>query len=449
MPGNPADDLKNASPASKSIGKLTHDLYVDMGYTEKEAQAAAATDSTYFTWILGGFGHLIAIVITIAAPLILFFLEALTKIRTVCGDQMAQIGGGVLSEFLGTDVVIPTIKDKQGSATNKDVSQALGTALYTQLLTEFGPGQPLKPGDGERAAKIFSGYAINFAVQNALISTLVDAGSVHLLGEFRELGVEVAKNLGLGRLQRMALGTLLQQVIQKPYQRDLASKYRPDRMSVSELIHAYHRGNFDKTYVEGELAQMGYRNEDIPLLIQEYQDKLSITELERLVRFNAITQDVATAYLVTQGVDQDTAVLRFQSAWQGRQDTHIDSYVSEMLSLVKTGYMDIPTLTDRLVEVPWTDEEKAWALKEVTVVHDHKAHQLTWTQVITAFEQGIVDVSYVEDWLTQKNYSDEDIINMELLLAVKFDAFVTAAKAKADALAKKNAPKPPPTPPAG
>jgi hypothetical protein len=384
--------------------------------------------------------------IPLATPLIKLFLGALTKVRNDTLPEQQIISNAVLGEFLGVDVPTATAVTPGKITSPAAVSAALGNSLYTQLLKEFSPNTPLQAGDGERAAKMFSGFAVNFATQNAILSTLVDAASLHFLGEFRELGVGVARNLGLGRLQRQALGTLLQNVMQKPYNRELQARYRPDRLSVVEYIHARNRGDITDAQLTTALQETGYRDEDIKAVINEYTDKLSTAELLTLVRYGKLNEDAAIAILQSQGLDASTAAMRLQAAQLAIENDNVKAYVDALNQAVRARTIDSDTWSTLMNQVPWTDDEKQWQKLANGAYLDFYQKMLTWTQVITAYENGIVDVDYVEAWLVSKGYSQDDILNMELLLAVKFDAFATAAAKKTAAAKTPTPPKPPAVP---
>ena len=437
-------DLSNASSSAKATAKLITDTAVEMGASAEQARHWGIRWGTAVLNVQGIFGNILATLIQLAVPLITFFLDTLLNLRQETLDATATIAGAALSEFLGVelDVKAPNLKSK-GAAT-WGVAKNIGDTLYNQLEKEFAVPHASNPGPGETAARAFSGIGVNFAVQNTIISTLADALSFHELQEFRELGVGVARNLGLGRLQRLALGTLLQQSMQKPYQRELAARLRPDRCTVTEYVHSYHRGEIDLPTLQAEIANLGYRDQDITKLINEYDTKVSVAECVLLMRYGEMDADTAQAQLVSQGMTPGVATWKLRAAQLTLINDNVTSYATAIGDLKKAGRLDQDTYTTLLNAVPWTDDEKTWTQRATGIALEFPDMKLTWAQVTTAYEQGIVDVDYVEKWLNFNLYSLEDVLNMELLLAVKFDAFVAAAAKTAAALAAKNAKANPP-----
>lgn len=441
-PGTPFDDLSNASPAGKATAKLTADLLKEMGEAAQDADKIGRRWGTAIVNVQGIIGNIFAFLINIAAPAVLFFLDVVTNLRKDTVDAQVALSEATLSEFLATDVKVSGWNAGKDHASTVQAASSIGNALYNQLQTEFNIGPTSHPGPGETAARTFSGFAVNFAVQNAIISTLADALSFHELQEFRELGVGVARNLGIGRLQRMALGTLLQNVIQKPYNRELQARLRPDRLSVPEYIHARNRGDITDAQLTTALQEAGFRDQDITAVIHEYTDKLNVGEVLTLVRHGKLTEDAAVSMLQSQGMDSTTAAMRLQAAQLAIIDDNVKAYVDSLNAAVRARTIDSDTWSSLMDQVPWTDDEKQWQKLANGAYLEYYQHMLTWTQVITAYEQGIVDVTYVENWLVSKGYSQEDVLNMELLLAVKFDAFQAAADKKKAAASTPPPPKP-------
>ena len=438
------DDLIYAKPSAKALGDIVAEIAKELG-AGSESQANWGIRAAHSLITSQSFlGNLLATVINIITPLVLFFLKTLTNLREDTVDAQVELSEATLSEFLATDVKVSGYKCGKDHAGTVAAAESIGNALYAQLTSEFAPGGVVTPESGEAAAKKFSGFAVNFAVQNAIISTLTDALSLHLLEDFRELGVGVARNLGIGRLQRMALGTLLKNTIQTPYDHALQARYRPNKLTDAEYVHAYHRGDIDRPTLGTHLAQAGYKEAEIPFVIAEHADKLTTAELLTLVRFDKLKEDAAVTLLQAQGLDSIAAGMRLQAAELAILSGNIRAYVDSLNVQVRKCAMTVEKWNDLMTAVPWTADEIDWERKANGVYREYYDHMLTWTQVITAYENGIVDVDYVEAWLSSKQYSPEDILNMELLLAVKFDAFAAAA-AKKGATAKP-APTPKPAP---
>ena len=382
-------------------------------------------------------GLLIAILVPIGVPLITLFMQQLLDIRKDTPQAQLELSAASLSEFLGVEIDPSLLAPGGGVANSLDVARKLGDALYTRLYTEFGIHMPSGPGPGERAARAFSGFAVNFGTQNAMISTLADAISFHELEQFRELGVETARNLGMGRLQRMALGTLMQNVIQKPYNRELQAKLTPDRMDAATVVHSWNAGFITTDVMQSRLQDMGFPPEDIAGIVRFNSGKNAIGAIATALRYGEITRDKALQLLTETGIDNAHATLELNAVFDARADNEIDLYLTALADMLTKGIISETDWDTFVKGLPRTDAELGWKKQTalLKVKYKLKSKLLTWAQVTTAFENGIVDVDYVVSWLDTNGYSDDDQTNMLLLLAVatsKFADKAAAAAAKAN-----------------
>jgi hypothetical protein len=387
---------------------------------------------------------LIAILVPVAVPLITLFMEQLLEIRKDTPQAQLELSAASLSEFLGVEIDAGMLSTGKGVQNSLQVARLIGDALYNRLYTEFGIHMPSGPGPGEKAARTFSGFAVNFGTQNAMISTLADAISFHELEQFRELGVETARNLGMGRLQRMALGTLMQNVIQKPYNRELQAKLTPYRMDAGTVVHSWNAGYITTDVMQSRLQDMGYPPEDIAGIVRFNSGKNSISTVATLLRYGEITQDKAMQLLMDTGIDQAHAKYELDAVFDARADNEIDLYITALADMLTKGIISETDWDAYVKGLPRTDAELGWkkATALLKVKYKTKSKLLTWAQVTTAFENGIVDVDYVVSWLDTNGYSDDDQTNMLLLLAVATSKF--ADKAAAAAAKATKAPTPPP-----
>jgi hypothetical protein len=387
-------------------------------------------------------GLVIVILFPILVPIVVQVMGGLLQIRKDTPQEQLELSAASLSEFLGVEISAEQLATGKGVQNSLDVSTKIGEALYNRLVSEFTSNGQVTPESGELAAKRFSGFAINFATQNAMISTLADAASLHLLEDFRELGVEAARNLGLGRLQRLAMGTLLTNVIQKPYDRQLRRRYRPDLMTDTQYIHAYHRNAITEAQLKDVLAQKGYTDADIEQIIIEGEVNLTPSELERLARWKLVTYEQAVNTLNRQGVDPTVSGDQLQTVWLSRADTQVSKYVEKLGALLSAGQISEADFDAALTDVPWSDSEKEWAKKAYLLARDNPTRLITWTELKTAFENGLIDIDYVQRWLDQSGYDDDDQQVKYGLLALDLQAYLDkqqAAQAKADALKAKQA----------
>lgn len=437
MPGpSPIDDVKNAQPAAVSLGDTVTQVLEDIlvpplaaAHQRHKSVAAYLKDITSAHTVLGS-------IIELGAQLLTELMTVLAGGRKDSAEACAVLAETTLSEFLGADIHIPRFSGRKDTNVAAQAAASIGKALYDRLGSEFGVPASGTVGPGEKAAQLFSGYAVNFSVQNSVIGILADMLSLHELDQVRDIGEDVARSLGLGRLQRLAMGTLLTQAIQKPYTRELATKMRPDRIGVTEVIHAMNAGIIDATTMTNRLAELGYPDEDIKLAAHFNSGTNSASDIVTLLRFGELTEDAAVQLLRDNGWDAAHATNALHAILDTRADNEIDAYIAKLAALLNAKQIDEPTFDSLTQSLPRTPAELGWKKATAMLQWKYPTKQLTWTEIVTAFENGIIDVDYVQSWLDQEGYGPEEQIVKFYLLAIKESAFADKAAAAAAKAAK-------------
>ena len=417
------DNLANADPIGEAEALRARNFLQRLGVGPLTRNIVAGTYGAMLSGFVVVIGFIIGIAVTIGRPIVTVFLRILTKSRTDTVPEQVDISASVLSEFLATDIDPAHLQMGKNADQTIAASKAIGGALIDRLTKEFVPAGGISNQSGEDAAKTFAGYAVNFAVQNTMIGTLADAISFHLLEDFRELGVEVAQNLGLGRLVRQAIQPLVRNAISQPYDRQLRARYRQDQIGDTQYIQSWFAGRLDETTMRAMLAQKGYSDQDIDLLIAVQRERLSVTDALRLFRFGVLGQQDAIQRVIDAGNEPTVAQEQFQAASLTRQDDQWSAYLGVIISQTTSRRIDIDTFNKLLDRVPLLDEEKQIIRDQVGEELEVPTSFLTWSEVVTAFENGLVDLGYVDDWLTREGFGDDDILNKEMLLLIRFNLF--------------------------
>lgn len=453
MAGNPDEkfldieqllaDLSKADPLAENLGKRATGSARKLGLDARSATQTGGAAAVLIQTVLALVSLLISIVVKLGAPLVVIFLKVLTKFRTEAVQEQLDISAAVVSEFLAAEIKPEHIKTGKGVDETIAAANSIGGSVIDRLTKEFGGTGNVTPESGEKAAKTFVGYAVNFGVQNAMLGTLADAISVHFLENFRDLGQEVARNMGLGRLVRLALTPLVRNLVQEPYDQLLRKRYRPDLLSEQHAVDAFFGQLLDDAGLTDILQRKGYSDAYIPVVISQLRKKLSPDELDTLLRSGDIGQEFAKAELRAAGYDDVKGAQKLKIQRLQR----LDSVVGTMRSLVTKqrvdGLIDDALYNSVLDNLGLSEEEKKFERDLVTASLAVPRAFLPWSEVKKAFEGGFVDLDYVDRWLSREGYSEEDQLVRELLLFDELGQKQEKAAAKAAKEARKTQP---PTP---
>lgn len=414
------------------------------------------------------------IVLIILNPFILglsqIVFQFLDSLRKELDSSFALLASSVLNELLGTDFTVDHLA--AGADVNAHLARAqeIGFLFHRQLLSEFltstgitldaagggfsepsgpvGAGEKITPSSGIRAAARFSGLAINFATANGIIATLAGLVPEVHLDEIRTIGEEVAKNLGLGRLQRLALAPIVQILLAEPYKWFINETARPTQFGLGEVVNPFSGAVMSAELIWRDLARAGYSDDKIQAVLELHRKKPGESDLLTLFEGGHYDDQRVQAELKRLGYDDTGASTKFEADHLRAQRPFQD----ELRSAVITAYADGHILRDEMAGIinsmPLSEDEKALALLAADYKKKVPNKTLTLAQLESAFEQGIIDLAGFTDALTKLGYSDDDQNVLLILTLLKLQKQEAAAAAKAARAAKAGAPKPPATPPA-
>lgn len=399
----------------------------------------------------------------------------LDSIRKDLDPEFASLAVSTLNELLGTDFSPAHLPQGEDLAAHLARAEEIGLMFHRQLLSEFltstgvvlqpggpqypeptaatGAGEKITPTSGVRAAARFSGLAINFGTATGIIATIGGLVPEVHLDEIREIGEQVAKNLGLGRLQRLALAPIVQILLAEPYKWFINELARPTQFGLGEVVNPFSGAVMPAELIWRDLARAGYSDDKIQAVLELHRKKLSEADLSTLFSAGHIDQPTLQKSIQRLGYSLEDAQ---QKAEVDRLDK-VRPYFDELRSAAVSAYADRHIERDELQGIvnglPLSTEEKAYIMLAADYKRKVPTKHLTLAELNSALGQGIIDLQEYFDHLTLQGYSDDDQSILLLLELAKLDlakqkAAASAARAAATAAKKAGGSASPlPTPP--
>ena len=383
----------------------------------------------WFAWLLSGvagvavglFAYVIAAgfwtLTKIGEPFAEFVIGTMSEARKQLDPGLPRLAADILGELTGADIKPGDFPTGQGFAGHLARVQSVGGQLHTLLESEFAPDGAIGPDQGALAAKAFTGFNINFGIGTAIMSLLGEIETLGKVQQFRELGVEVARNLGLGRLSRQALQPLIKTCIAEPYTWHLNAKYRPTRLSEERLTKALFRGAITEATYRSELSELGYSEARIDEVLAQAYLLLGDRDLiQHTFRFGATTVTVGGQ----TSPDLKTLLMR-----RGYSSQDADRLIdvsrpilekNEIGVLFANGKIDQPTALAYMGKLGYDDATAQLALEAHSITHLHPRH-LGLSILKKAFHDNVIDLLEFKAQLTAQGYSadDQNIIVLEVL----------------------------------
>lgn len=359
-------------------------------------------------------------------------LQLFTKVRTENATAFNEVIAAGLGDLLGIEVSASSLPGGQGPGGVAQRMQAIGAALHDLLRGEFLTGGPISPEQGKANAEKFSGFAINFSTASAFFSTLTEAASVGFIKNVRDLGDNMVESIGLGRLQRLALEPLIKNAVQTPADRYYAALLRPKQMAEGQIVQAVRAGQMSEGDAQQQLAEMGYTDQAIGILLDQLSAKIGADLLQRLVRYNVLTPQQALDRLVNLGMTQEDATLELAAADESLGDAQVSSILSNLESARIGGFIGQEEFNANLGDLNLGTEQERLYRMRVAIQLEHPRTTITFAELKSGVVNGLVDFDYVDNWLNNKGYSQQDntILTYEIIQALATAEAKTKAKQK-------------------
>lgn len=388
-------------------------------------QSQSITVSAWWAHFLAQVGDIAAFLVQLVAllltPLAQVVLEGLGDVRKGIDPSVGILAQEVLTEFLGVEVGTDNLPLGIGGSDHLARAKAIGGLLQTQLESEFvgAMGGTVQPSLGP--AQTFSGLAVNFGLASGimgLIGGMVPYGHVN---ELRELGEEVATNIGLGRLVRMALTPMIQTLVRMPAQWAINTKYLPTQFTEAMLVNPYAATLLPQDQLYNAMHLLGYSNDKIQAFIQMHQKRLQPSHVKLLLDHGQWTLQQADDYLKTLGwpTEMQPTLLLIEELLEER--TWISRLVDEIEAEVKAGRVTIDEFSNVVRGLPYSQATQDIIIATATYKAKAKAagrpHQLSGGELFYGFAAGLVTDSEVRDrWTAQGLPAADQDLRMELWL---------------------------------
>ncbi len=392
--------------------------------------------NSYLAWLLAGLSTVPIGIAGIVAGLLLAplaklaslagstVLEALGEARKDAAPELNKLTIATLNELFGAefnDADLPGAGDPKAALAR---ARILGDKVLGLLEKEFVPAGELSPAQGQLAAKAFTGFSVNFAVVSSFIAILGEMATAGQLESFRELGVELAEALGLGRMARRGLSELVSSTVSDPYEWFLNKKYHPKLLGQSQVINAFFARLVSEEDMFEELERQGFAPAKIRALVELNKDTVGLDDLELLVRYGAMSRVDAVDRLTRKGFTPDEAELALRVVDMRRVDALVRSQAAVYQQQVLDGVLDFEQLALLLEPLPLTDEEKLVLRRTTAARVELPRRFLTLAQMRDALRDGIVDIEEFDEFLVREGYSSDDAT------ILRIDALLRLARAK-------------------
>jgi hypothetical protein len=452
VPGDPA-----SIPPGTPTSDLTWKDYVALGAGVAAGEITGSSQVANWTakhaTQVSGYSLVWGIIVAVVDEILLKGVELITKLQGQDNPGFYDLMQGLLSDTLGIEFPEGAIESAWHRGGSMAAIKTGGALLLNQLASEMATTLPAPAGPGLSAAQGLLGFIIAFSVREANVSTFMSLipEEYRFLEGIRDYAVDLAQNLGLGRICRQALMPILRQWIQDPLTRELNAQYHPTKLGSGPAIKAHNRGMLTDQELADEISWEGYTDRYAQALQKDALTQLPVSDAFELFKAGRYTsQQLTTAYQMA-GFDFSVSGDWLAAQIQKEIDPWVTALVTDWKTQLAGGYIKLADFDDNIDGLGiYPDVAKA-IKTAVGTLYEFPRKKLTLPEVQSAIVEGILTFDDLDAWLQGEGYSSDDRDTLTQMTLLKLGtqaakvqvAEYTWAKAKA-AAAKKGEPEPPP-----
>lgn len=299
-----------------------------------------------------------------------------------------------------------------------DATKVVFDQILAPMLNLLTPSSPGKAGAGEANAQHILGTIISMHLSTwmiNIISNLTGLGALKWINSFDDA---VTAGISARGFSRMATRPYLQTYVVDPATRDLNTRWPLEIGSVSQLIKRYIRGNISRERLKEVLRGKGFDDAVVEDLLLDTAKLLSVEAVVWLVNQGKWGEEQAIESLKQQGYPEALAPAVFELERTSLVRAEYHTLASSLVNAFIDRRLDNETLRYLLREAGFTQEEvNAYATRGAILQELPKL--LTRADVAALYNEGLVDLTYVRQWLDTQGYSEDDADLLELLYFCK------------------------------
>jgi hypothetical protein len=415
---------------------------------QKEAGSSFDLWSGFWAGIMDGAAAIISTAVFLVDKVYVLAGKFFHAAQGEQNPEMWELAATIISDLTGVEVDAEALKKARFGSGRLAGMDALGKNLFNLLESEFVtqrdtetsgtapirdgsgigglPADKLTPEQGIVAARRFLGFVSSFAIRQGNVATIAEfiPEEANFLKGFREYGEMMAKNLGLGRLTRLALRPLMTTLVADPLTWGLNKQYRPTLLSPKSAVRAWLSQHMTVDEMKEELALQGFSEAKIAATIQETLRELTLPQINVLRAFGFLNDSDTKLFLKRAGYDEEVAdfVIKAEDRLEVQHASR--TIAGKLVNDFLAGIISSDEMTQSFSRLALTDPEKAGLQGLAGELGQLPRRTLTLTQMREAYIHGTIDLLEFEDYLTRVGYRSDDrkILTIELLLDARADA---------------------------
>jgi hypothetical protein len=398
--------VDSTKPLYDAVVKATYDNTKGDQLAATRAGVSALTDHikapAIATNIVGTFLSSVASVLAVA-------VRTFTEIKADSQNGIHDLTASLLGDALLLDIKGADIPASTQDAGQASVNAALGAKFVDAIKSFVGADGAVTGDSAEKGAAALVGLAMQMSVNTAFYAAAGGCIPEVHLDELKELGEQLEKSLGLGRLIRRALTPLIQQTVALPLQHKYAAQYRQNILGTGELAKAVLADRMPGDSARTLLTQHGLTDDQITELLEQHTPRLKPEEFEHIAALERGSVDSSFSADVADGAPGVVRQSRTKLLTWKRLSGERNRVLTAVLSNIKQGFAPVSDLDGWLSRfgIP-EDEATLWRLAAGYEAESVRK-RISEGDMLFLYEAAQVTDEDVREFLKDEGYSLVDI----------------------------------------
>lgn len=349
-------------------------------------------------------------------------LQALVEGATTILLPAAGLAGRLSSVFVG---MLAGAIGKGTGQPGEDAGPPAGVAgqyAYDNIVAPMagitGATDPTTAGAGEANIQRTLGGIVELHLVTwviNLLSNLTGVGALKFMNSFSEV---MTSALNVRGMSRVAMRPYMDAMITKPATHELNSKWPLNFTSEASIVKAYLRGAYTAEEFRAKMRAEGYDDTWATQAVLDSSKELSLSNVVYLVRSGGWTQDYALQYLTNTGWDPRAGAIAFAQEMFSLVFELNKRQADALGNHFANGDLDEQDYLNVLAKLGFTELEQS-AYRNLYALETEFTKPLTYTQVTNLYNQSLVDLDFVRNWMLKNGNSPDDA---DLLILLDFTA---------------------------
>jgi len=390
-------------------------------------------------------GKFLEVIIQNAAPAVAEEAKALVDATTPLIAEVSDVFGVLAKAYVGEisrhySMNKGADTTSTGTTTGNAASYAFDSIVAPIAFFSSG-SDPTQDGAGMRNIQQTLGVIVQVHLATWVInvvSNLTGVGALKFMNSFNEVILAALNARALGRL---AMKPYINTMITEPATAELNEKWPIKSPAASSDIKQYIRSGISSDQLQKNLSRLGYSPEVVAQLLLDTAHLMSPDDVGFVVRYGIWSFDQGVTYLQQQGyASVDANVVLFRAV-NSIIYANLTRQADAMGAHYAAGDIEEDDYVSFLQALKFNDLEVA-SYKQVYGIEREFKKKLTYSQLQALYKAGLVDLDFVQTWLTKNQNSDSDsalLILLDFTTADELNARKAALAATARVQAVKEA----------